>query len=136
MRLDEAVMMSPEECWALLGSASLGRLALCIAALPAILPVQYYVDGDAVAMCLGHYELAPRSIDGTVVAFAADAIDQSSGAGWSVQVQGRTTVPRAIGVPTDCGQPAAGQIVHLEPVTITGYRIRLCPFVARIPDDL
>jgi hypothetical protein len=40
------------ECWALLAGASVGRLALSLQALPAILPVQYYLDGERIALCL------------------------------------------------------------------------------------
>jgi hypothetical protein len=30
---------------------------------------------------------------------------------------------------TACGQSVAGQIVHIEPTTISGYRMHLCPFI-------
>jgi Pyridoxamine 5'-phosphate oxidase len=121
-------LISEEQCWELLASASVGRLALSLHALPAILPVQYYLDGRTLAVCLGHREIPERSLD-AIVAFAADAIDPQSRSGWSVQVQGRSTMPRQRGVDTACGQPAAGQIVHLEPGTISGYRMHLCPFI-------
>ena len=116
------------ECWELLASASVGRVALSIHALPAILPVQYYLDGRKLAVCLGHRELPERSLN-AVVAFAADAIDPISRSGWSIQVQGRSSIPRLPRAGTDCGWPAAGQIVQIEPETIGGYRIHLCPFI-------
>jgi hypothetical protein len=34
---------------------SIGRLALSLRALPAILRVQYYLDGDEIAACLGFF---------------------------------------------------------------------------------
>ena len=37
--------LSERECWELLATVSVGRLALSIRALPLILPVQYYLDG-------------------------------------------------------------------------------------------
>lgn len=128
MQTVESEPISQAECWQLLSTVSLGRLALSLAALPTILPVQYYVDGDELAICLGHYDVSPRSLDDTVVAFATDMIDPSSRAGWTVQVQGRTTLPRPVGVPTDCGQPTGGQIVHLAPAMVSGHRVQLCPF--------
>jgi hypothetical protein len=30
---------------------------------------------------------------------------------------------------TACGQPTAGQIIEIEPGTIAGYYVRLCPFI-------
>jgi hypothetical protein len=121
--------MATSECWDRLKSTSLGRLGLSISALPAILPVQYYVEGDALAICLGHYTYVGRAVDNAVVAFAADAIDSTTGLGWTVQVQGRSRIRKDLGAPVDCGQPAAGQIMHVEPVTVSGHRVRLCPFV-------
>jgi hypothetical protein len=37
--------LSERECWELLATVSVGRLALSVRALPVILPVQYYLDG-------------------------------------------------------------------------------------------
>jgi hypothetical protein len=121
-----------EECWDLLTSASVGRIALSVRALPAILPVQYYVDRDWLAICLGHHRVPPQTVNDTVVAFAADAIDAEQRTGWTVQVQGVARLFDTIGVQTDCGQPAAGQVVRLEPATITGHHIELCPFAAGV----
>jgi uncharacterized protein len=130
MERHESDEMTSSECWQMLTTRSVGRLALCVAALPAIMPVQYYVDGDEVAICLGHHELPRRSFNDAIVAFSSDFLDFSTRSGWSVQVQGRMTVPRQPGVPTDCGSPTAGQIVHLAPETLKGYRLSLCPFVS------
>jgi hypothetical protein len=116
------------ECWELLASASVGRVALSIRALPAILPVQYYLDGRTLAVCLGHRELPERALN-AVVAFAADAIDPQTRSGWSVQVQGRSAIPRHLRIDTDCGWSAAGQVVQIEPEIISGYRMQLCPFI-------
>jgi hypothetical protein len=116
------------ECWELLATTSVGRLALSVGALPAILPVQYYLDGRTLAVCLGHRELPERALN-TVVAFAADAIDPATRSGWSVQVQGRSAIPRQPRIDTDCGWPTAGQIVQIEPVTVSGYRMHLCPLI-------
>jgi len=50
--MDEGGGLIPEpECWELLASTSVGRIALSIGALPAILPVQYYLDGQTLAVC-------------------------------------------------------------------------------------
>jgi Pyridoxamine 5'-phosphate oxidase len=116
------------ECWELLASASVGRIALSIRALPAIFPVQYHLNGRNLTVCLGHHQLPERALN-AVVAFAADAIDPASRSGWSVQVQGQASVPRQPVVHAFCGQPTAGQVVQIEPGTISGHRVHLCPFI-------
>ena len=127
--MDEGGGLIPEpQCWELLASASVGRIALSIHALPAILPVQYYLDGRTLAVCLGHRELPERALN-AVVAFAADAIDPQTRSGWSVQVQGRSATPRQPQIDTACGWPAAGQIVQIKPEIITGHRMHLCPLI-------
>ena len=120
--------ITEEECWELLARASVGRIALSIHALPAIFPVQYYLHGRNLAVCLGHLQLPERALN-AVVAFAADAIDPASRSGWSVQVQGNASAPRQPMADDFCGQPAAAQVVQIEPGTISGHRVHLCPFI-------
>ena len=128
-------MSMPEElipadrCWELLATVSVGRLALSVRALPVILPVQYYLDGRRLAVCLGHHQLPDRALNEVIIAFAADAIDPVTRSGWSVQVQGRSVISRRPGADTACGRPAAGQIVQIEPGIISGRHMRLCPFI-------
>jgi hypothetical protein len=122
--------LSEADCWALLASVSVGHLALSIQALPVILPVQYYLDGDQIALCLGQYRVPSQSVSNTVTAFSAEAIDPTSSQGWTVQIVGTVAASQPIGVPTDCGQPTAGQVVHLAPATIAGQRLHLCPFLS------
>jgi Pyridoxamine 5'-phosphate oxidase len=127
--MDEGDDLIPEpECWELLASASVGRIALSIRALPAIFPVQYHLNERNLMVCLGHHELPERALN-AVVAFAADAIDPASRSGWSVQVQGQASVPRQPMAGDFCGQPTAGQVVQIQPGTISGQRVHLCPFI-------
>jgi hypothetical protein len=122
--------LSERECWDLLATASVGRLALSVHALPLILPVQYYLDGRRLAVCLGHHDLPERALDETIIAFATDSIDPVTRSGWSVQVQGKSVIPRGLRVNTYCGWPAAAaQVVEIEPGKISGHRMHLCPFI-------
>jgi Pyridoxamine 5'-phosphate oxidase len=120
------------ECWALLSTASVGWLALSVRAMPVILPVQYYLDGRRLAVCLGHHGLPERALDETIIAFAADSIDPVTRSGWSVQVQGRSVIPRELRIDSDCGWPAAAQVVEIEPGSISGHRVHLCPFISAL----
>jgi hypothetical protein len=122
--------LDEQECWELLSFSTIGRIALSVKALPVILPVQYYLDNRTLAICLGQHEIPNASVENTVVAFAADAVDTSSQSGWSVQVQGLAHRPVREGIARDCGQPPAGRVVHIETAMVKGHRFNLCPFIA------
>jgi uncharacterized protein len=117
------------ECWNLLATSAIGRIALSLRALPAILPVQYYLTGRTLAVCLGHYQLPEHALDQAVIAFSADSIDPGTRSGWSVQIQGRSVIPPLPAAAAECGWPAVGQVVQIEPETITGYRVHMCPLI-------
>lgn len=119
--------ISEQECWYLLATGSVGRLALSVRALPMILPVQYYLDDRTITACLGHRELPERSLDEAIIAFGADSIDPRTHVGWSVEVQGRSVLAREAGFDATCTQHAPGQVVRIEPTTLTGRWVRLCP---------
>jgi hypothetical protein len=121
--------LSEWECWELLASASVGRLALSVHALPLIVPVQYHLDGRRLAMCLGHHELPERALHETVIAFAADSIDPVTRSGWWVQVQGRSVIPAGLRIDADCGWPSTAQVVEIESARISGHRMHQCPFI-------
>jgi len=124
--------LSERECWELLATASVGRLALSVRALPVILPVQYCLDGRRLAVCLGHHALPERALDGTILAFAADSIDPVTRSGWLVQVQGKSVIPGGPRIDTGCGSPAAAQVVEIELATISGHRVHMCPFISTL----
>lgn len=120
-----------EECWRLLATAHIGRVALSMKALPRILPVQYYLNDGLIFACLGSYRVPERSAHGAVLAFSADDIDPMLRRGWSVQAVGPATFAyhESTGVPADCGEPTGGQVVCIEPKALSGYRLNLCPFM-------
>jgi hypothetical protein len=98
--------------------------------MPAILPVQYYLDGNYIAARLGHHGIPKRRSHKTAVAFSADSMDTPPNQGWSVHVLGRVRPLWPTRAPIDCGQPAAGPVVHLQPVVVSGQRLQLCPLLA------
>ena len=76
-------------CLDLLGSASIGRVALCIDALPVVLPVTFSVhDRDLVICAMGGRRIACRTRRHAWWPFQADGHSQETGLGWSVLVQG------------------------------------------------
>ena len=81
-----------DECLRLLGTDTIGRLAVVVGRTPTILPVNYALDGDAIII---------RSDPGTKVdygrrgpvAVEIDAFDRDDHTGWSVVVTGRLEEP-------------------------------------------
>jgi nitroimidazol reductase NimA-like FMN-containing flavoprotein (pyridoxamine 5'-phosphate oxidase superfamily) len=79
-------IIDSDECLRLLAQDEIGRLAVVIGATPMILPVNYALDGDAIAF---------RTMSGSrldvgqgLAAFEVDSFDRLCRSGWSVLVTG------------------------------------------------
>jgi nitroimidazol reductase NimA-like FMN-containing flavoprotein (pyridoxamine 5'-phosphate oxidase superfamily) len=82
-----------QECLRLLAKVPVGRIVHTRRALPAVLPVNFCLDGnEAVVLCTSATSELARAVDGTVVAFEVDEVDAASHSGWSVVVTGPATV--------------------------------------------
>ncbi|MFF0789125.1 pyridoxamine 5'-phosphate oxidase family protein [Streptomyces spiralis] len=82
-----------QECLRLLATAQVGRIVHTRHALPAVLPVNFALDGDgAVLLRTSADSELVRAVDGAVVAFEADEVDTAAHSGWSVVVTGRASV--------------------------------------------
>jgi nitroimidazol reductase NimA-like FMN-containing flavoprotein (pyridoxamine 5'-phosphate oxidase superfamily) len=99
-------VLSHQDCLALLAAGGLGRIAVSVSALPTILPVQYWLDGDEVVFTLIAGDALERATRETVIAFQTDGND-SAGEWWSVSLTGvarpRTSddMMRTVAVATD-----------------------------------
>ncbi|MET8294417.1 helix-turn-helix domain-containing protein [Streptomyces sp. NPDC001591] len=83
----ELVELAAEECWELLGSHGVGRIAVTTGAGPAIFPVNYVSVGTQVAYRTSA-DAGPAEAAGHEVAFEVDRIDDAFSRGWSVLVVG------------------------------------------------
>jgi nitroimidazol reductase NimA-like FMN-containing flavoprotein (pyridoxamine 5'-phosphate oxidase superfamily) len=82
-------ILDDEECASLLGSRSLGRVAVWSGEHPAVLPVLYaMLDGDVVFRTAPGEKLIAAAL-GQEVVFEIDDADPSARIGWSVNVVGR-----------------------------------------------
>lgn len=121
--------LSAEECWELLPTSELGRLAVSVGGSPDIFPVNYVVDGRSIIF---------RSAEGTkvleltinsTVAFEADGWDDTTA--WSVVVRGtaqqlerQEDIYRADNLPLRPWTPTLKYLyVRITPETVTGRRI-------------
>jgi hypothetical protein len=84
-------ILSAHECWALLRTTSVGRLALCHAGRPEIFPINFAVDHGTVVYRTSEGTKS-RAAEHAPAAFEADGSFFVSGAGedmvWSVVVKG------------------------------------------------
>jgi hypothetical protein len=78
-----------DACWRLLATERLGRIALSVAALPAVVPVQYRLVGERVVVGVEDDDLYAALTD-NIVAFEVDRIDGETNLGWTVLVVGRS----------------------------------------------
>ena len=85
-------VLTEEQCWELLGTQQIGRLAVVVAGRPDIFPVNYLVhdselyfktaEGSKLASVMAHRE----------VAFEIDGYDEASNEAWSVVCVGMARV--------------------------------------------
>jgi nitroimidazol reductase NimA-like FMN-containing flavoprotein (pyridoxamine 5'-phosphate oxidase superfamily) len=87
----EPVELGLAECRELLGRGAVGRVALCTARGPQIIPVNYVVDGASVVFRTSPYGVLGRAAADARIAFEVDEIDADTESGWSVVASGRGT---------------------------------------------
>ena len=125
-----------DECLELLATRSVGRVAVVRHVLPepmpAILPVNYLLDGTGVVMRTAvSTVLADAAHTGAMVAFEADDLDEHARTGWSVTVTGpiqavqdAQEVERARSLPVHPWAPGTrDMVIRIEAEYVSGRRI-------------
>ena len=82
-------VLDANECWSLLRTQVVGRLAISIANRPDIFPINYVVDHGTVVFRTAEGTKLSGAVLGSGVAFEVDALETSAGEAWSVVVKGR-----------------------------------------------
>jgi len=82
----ELQVIPRDEALRLLASAPVGRVVFTLRALPAVLPVNFVLDGDAVVFRTAPGSKLTAAVRNAVVAFQVDQIDPQTQTGWSVVV--------------------------------------------------
>jgi len=121
------VDLPTEECWQLLTSRPVGRLAWSGPHGPTVIPVNFAVDGQNVLIRTKAYSEAAREVDDTMVAFQVDSFDEQARQGWSVLVRGRAHFeyqsPTASGDPDVWVDGPRSLRMRVEATEVTGRRI-------------
>ena len=84
----DAIPLTRAQCIDRLRSSRIGRVAVTSRVLPAIVPVNYTVVGNALLFRTRPDGMLAKACDNTIVAFEADELGPEGGAGWSVLVVG------------------------------------------------
>jgi hypothetical protein len=119
--------LSTDECWQLVVSRPVGRLAWSGPHGPTVIPVNFSVDGQHVLVRTKAYSEAARECDDTMVAFQVDSFDQDARAGWSVLLRGRAHFeyqsPATDGDPDVWVDGPRSLRLRIEVSEVTGRRI-------------
>jgi uncharacterized protein len=119
------------DCFLLLKSVPVGRIAFAAGGEVVILPVNFLVDGQDVVFGTGTGSKLSALEVGHYVGFEADSYDAATAAGWSVVVNGLAEVVRdddetarldALGLAPWGGDAAGRAWVRIRPSSITGRR--------------
>lgn len=120
-------------CLGKLGSATLGRLGVNVAALPVVVPVNFVVDANSIVFRMTPGARLMAAMDETVVAFEVDDYDAEADRGWSVLVQGiareikdseRLNRVRALPLRPITPDGSADRFVEVKMVTVTGREVK------------
>src|SRR5688500_12295738 len=123
------VEMPLEECLRLLGTMSVGRIAVAAnGEAPIVVPVSYALDGDVIVFRADRGSRLDR-LSGALVSFEVDVIDPYHKVGWSVLVRGtaREATLEEAHVEVEAWVGAPMHWICISPGVITGRRIQLPP---------
>lgn len=128
-------VLATHDCWRLLRSVSVGRLALWVYDHPDIFPINYKVDHGTLVFRTGPGTKLSTALSGTPVALEADEVDADAGVAWSVVVKGQAIaiertqeVLDTVGLhlfPWQTGRK--DHFIRVLPESVSGRRFTLAP---------
>ena len=135
-------ILSESECWALLGEADVGRLAVDIAGQPDIFPINFIADhGGIVFRSAAGTKLAGAVLN-RFVAFEIDGYQPGDRTAWSVVVKGQARAIERMQEVFDAEDlplfpwlaSDKPNFVRIDPMVVTGRRYHIVD--AAVPDAL
>lgn len=125
-------VLERDECLRLMAGATLGRIGVSSGALPTVLPVNFWLDGERILVLTGSGSKLDAAARNAVVAFEVDDFDPTYHSGWSVVVTG---VAREVTDPDELASLAdapltrwapqgASRVMAIATDVISGRRIR------------
>ncbi|MFT7598026.1 MAG: nitroimidazol reductase NimA-like FMN-containing flavoprotein [Acidimicrobiales bacterium] len=131
-RSDGMEHLTEDECWQLLGTKRVGRLAVSIANSPDIFPVNFRLEDETIVVkTAAGLKLAAATL-GPAVAFEVDDLEEMRHSGWSVVVRGPAeeivlsdevlAAERLLVEPWADGE--RNRLFRISPLHVSGRRIR------------
>ncbi|MGN7200291.1 pyridoxamine 5'-phosphate oxidase family protein [Arthrobacter sp. SAFR-044] len=121
------------ECWALLRTVSVGRLAVLVDGRPDIFPVNFTVDGGTLVFRTSQGTKLSAASGDAPVAVEADGVDPDTGLAWSVVIKGTAALVKSTEevletsrlylFPWQAGRKDA--FVRITPDSVTGRRFKV-----------
>jgi uncharacterized protein len=132
------LVLEPHECWSLVRSAEVGRLAVAIMDRPDIFPVNHVVDGGTIVFRTAEGTKLAAAVLGEAVAYEVDGYDAEAGDAWSVVVKGRAVELKRMQELFDANDlplfpwhaAPKSRFVRIEPESITGRRFHVVDHTA------
>lgn len=126
-------VLAPHECWQLLRTVSVGRLAVWVHDHPDIFPINFTVDHGTLVFRTGEGTKLDAALGGSPVAVEADGVDPATGIAWSVVLKGTSSAIITIGDVLDsAGLPLfpwqeghKDHFLRIAPTTVTGRRFKV-----------
>jgi nitroimidazol reductase NimA-like FMN-containing flavoprotein (pyridoxamine 5'-phosphate oxidase superfamily) len=128
---DDPQAFDREHCLALVASVPVGRVVYTDQALPAVMPMNFLLDGDQIVIHTASDSALAAAIRNAVVAFQADHVDPATDTGWSITITGQARLvddaeetARLARLPLRPWVPAAnGQFIRISTRRVTGRRL-------------
>lgn len=125
--------LDPSECWSLLRTTPVGRLAVGEAGDIDIFPINFTVDGGTIVFRTAPGTKLTRLRSSTAVTFEADEVDADRHVAWSVVIKGSAHQIRlaeeldgTTALPLyPYEKSTKGVFVRIEPAAITGRRFAI-----------
>jgi nitroimidazol reductase NimA-like FMN-containing flavoprotein (pyridoxamine 5'-phosphate oxidase superfamily) len=127
------VVLAEHECWTLLRSTEVGRLAVCADAAPDIFPINFVVDHGTIVFRTADGSKLSAAVATPSVAFEVDGYDPGADEAWSVVIKGRAQEIKqlherveSMDLPLFPWHAAPkGHFVRIEPGAISGRRFQV-----------
>ncbi|XAS69197.1 pyridoxamine 5'-phosphate oxidase family protein [Micrococcaceae bacterium Sec5.7] len=131
----EVESLESHECWSLLRTVSVGRLAVWVDDHPDIFPLNYTVDHGTLVFRTGGGTKLDGALADAPVALEADGLDTGSGMAWSVVVKGMAAAVSGTEEVLDTAAlylfpwqaGTKDHFVRIAPGSITGRRFKVTP---------
>lgn len=128
---DDPRSYSREQWLLLAASVPIGRVVYTDQALPAVIPMNFVLDGDEVVIRTGSGSTLAAAVRNAVVAFQVDDFDSETTTGWSVTITGQARLvdegeetTRLARLPLRPWAPTMnGQFIRIPARRVTGHRL-------------